>query len=223
MLRFLFVILLLLVGCVLAAGLPGESPPPDLVNQIQPRLRAGQAESLVFIQNVETSAVASFTSGAGRNHYRYNFTVDDAAYSAIFFEGDWTENEIASLETGTATLVGFWDTFQNQPSFVTKLVIPSVLATGEHESEARQLQRPLIRIDDAQTNDIEKFVSRAQRTHVRFSFDVEGYPQGFRGIVYEGDWNSYLLNVLRSGSADMIGYWDEYAGEPFFVLVRLED
>lgn len=62
---------------------------------------------------------------------------------------------------------------------------------------------------------VEKFVSRSKKTHIRFEFTVNG--KTYKGIFYEGDWNSDHLAALRSGKATLVGYWDTYRGGPSFV------
>jgi len=105
-----------------ALALPGITPPPELIYEIQPRLRKGQAEALVLVQDALIEQLHTFKSAAGLTHLRFIFTIGPESHSAIMFEPDWTAEERYLLESGRASLVGIWETFQGKPSFTTKLV-----------------------------------------------------------------------------------------------------
>lgn len=85
----------------------------------------------------------------------------------------------------------------------------SAPATSDSES------RPLVEIRQAAITKVEKFISRSKKIHIRFEFKVSG--KTYKGIFFEGDWNSDHLAALRYGKATLIGYWDTYMGSPSFV------
>jgi hypothetical protein len=200
-------------------ALPGVQVSPEMVLAVEDRLREGQDQRLVLVQNAAIDGVNAYRSQAGKTHYRFLLSSEGSSYSAIMFEGDWTEEEVAILRSGRADLIGFWETFQGAPSFTTKLVFASA---GEAPSEQPDRTREYVRVEAESIGGVEPFVSKAQKMHVRFTFSVSGYPGPFEGVVYEGDWDNDLLSTLRSGRATMIGYWDEYQDEPYFVLTRVE-
>lgn len=223
MLRTAFLMFVYLVLSTFVYALPGAQAPQALINQISSRLRYGEAEKLVFVENADVRHVEAFTSQAENRHYSYLFTISHVTYAAIFFEGDWTTEQTALLESGNVNLVGWWDVYQGEPSFVTKLVLPSSAPENINtEASAASSEEKLLKIEDAAIDDLEKFVSKARKMHVRFTFTVPGYAEIYEGIVYEGDWNTDILDVLRSGQATLIGYWDSYEGEPFFVMLRVK-
>lgn len=210
----------------------GVTPPPGLLIKVHEagRLLDGQEARLVWLEDVEVSAVERFTSNSSREHLRFSLHVDGQRFGAIFYAFDWTDEDLRRLQTGRVSLIGLWETFQGEPSFVAKWAEASdgaYLSSGNHSStqgsaNAHSSSRELVRIANAQTYGVEKFVSKSLRMHVRFGFTLDGDPRSFDGVIYEGVWSSSLLDSLRQGTATLVGYWDEFQDSPSFVLERVE-
>lgn len=223
---------LTLLAAAAALAQPGNAPPPGLLIKVETagRLQAGQAEDLVYVENVAVSELQRFESSSGRTHLTFTFDVGGERFAAIMYEGDWSEAEEERLGSGTVSLIGLWDEYRGAPSLTTKWVEgaedvaarSAAPATAEATADAAQDHRELILIEGAAVSQVEKFVSRATKMHVRFVLQAPGDERAFQGIVYEGSWNSDTLAVLRSGTANLVGYWDDYQGEPSFVLTKLE-
>lgn len=136
------------------------------------------------------------------------------------YGGDWGDAEEALLSSGRVNLVGLWGEYNSAPSLTTKWVeaAPAEPAAG---NEARQ-DHDLVFIEGAAVSQVTKFVSRSLKMHVRFVLQAPGDVRELQGVAYEGTWNSDMLETLRSGTANLVGYWDEYQDAPSFVLLRLE-
>jgi len=223
------IVLLLALGGV-AFGQPGVPPPPGLLVKVQQsgRILDGQAPDLVWLENVGVEDLEAFTSQADRTHLRFEIVRAGERYSAIMYAFDWGEVDRNRLASGRVHLVGLWDEYRGEPSFVAKWVEVDAedADATDFDSEGSVAEAPsprtLVRIADARPVNVEKFVSRALRMHARFTFMVPDDPATYEGIVYEGDWDTELLDVLRSGYATMIGYWNTDGDEPFFVVQRVD-
>lgn len=79
---------------------------------------------LVEIRQARITKVEKFFSRSKKTHFRFEFVVNQKAYRGIMFEGDWNSDHVARLRSGKATLIGYWDTYQGNPSFVAKTVKP---------------------------------------------------------------------------------------------------
>ncbi len=215
------------LASLLSFGLaqPGSPPPLGLVLKIETaqRLRQGQLEKLVWIERATAKRVEVFTSRSGRTHVRFDFEANGEWFSAIMFAGEWTETEVSLLRSQEVSLIGLWDRYGGAHSLVTKWVtLANAYADPYETAQAVDRERDMVSIENAHTYDITKFVSRSTRMHARFKFRVAGRSDEFSGIVYEGVWNTDLLDRLRSGTANLVGYWEEYQGEPSFVLRAVE-
>lgn len=223
------IVLLLALGGV-ALGQPGAPPPPGLLVKVQQsgRILDGQAPDLVWLEGVGVEDLETFTSQADRTHLRFQIVPAGERYSAIMYAFDWGEADRDRLASGRVGLVGLWDEYRGEPSFVVKWVeadaedadAPDTASEGT--VDVTPPSRTLVRIDDARPANVDKFVSRALRMHARFTFTVTDDPATYEGIVYEGDWDTELLDVLRSGQATMTGYWNSDGDEPFFVVQRVD-
>lgn len=98
------------------------------------------------------------------------------------------------------------------------LIIFVLIATGAFA----QVSRTKVQIELAIVvpGSVEKFVSKSQKTHVRFQFEVDS--KRFYGVMCEGDWNSDALNALRSGRVSLTGAWDKFNGNDSFVTWKVE-
>ena len=205
---------------------PGNAPPPGLLIKAETagQIQTAQEAALVYLDNVEVIDVQRLESSSGRTHLTFNVVVAEGRYAAIMYDGDWNETDEARLNTGKVSLLGEWDEYQGAPSFITKWVEAEV-APADSEALAvdkAPKERDLVLIEGAAISQVTKFVSRSLKMHVRFVLQASGDGRELTGIVYEGNWSSDMLEVLRSGTANLVGYWDEYQGAPSFVLEKLE-
>lgn len=206
---------------------PGNTPPPGLMIKIEAsgRLLDGQVAELVYLTDATITDLQNFESSNGRTHLSFTVTIGGESYSAIMYGGDWGETDEVRLTSGVVDLVGLWDEYNGASSFVAKWVEGEgdVQTNALVASEVAGLNAPdLVLVEGATITDVNKFVSASLKMHVRFLLKAPDDNRTFAGIAYEGDWNSDTLAVLRSGSANLVGYWDEYQGEPSFVLRGLE-
>lgn len=95
------------------------------------------------------------------------------------------------------------------------LPLSPAIVQGAPPSTDSDTRPALVEIRQARITQVEKFISRSKKTHFRFEFVVN--QKTYRGIMFEGDWNSDHVARLRSGKATLIGYWDTYQGTPSFV------
>jgi hypothetical protein len=113
--------------------------------------------------------------------------------------------------TGPNPTATSWSGPQSRPEAAEK----SIFFAQRNPSGSEEDRPPLVEIRQVRISKVEKFISRSKRTHFRFEFTVNG--KRYRGIIFEGDWNSDHLARLRSGKATLIGYWDTHMGNPSFV------
>ncbi len=218
---------LLLITASASYAQPGSTPPPDLLIRAETagRIQPGQEAALVYLENVDIVELQRFDSSSGRTHLTFDVVAAENRYAAIMYDGDWNEVDETQLNAGTANLIGEWDEHQGLPSFTTKWVETAEVAPAEPTATAANEapeERDLVLIENAGIAQVTKFVSRSQKTHVRFMLQAPGDDRELGGIVYGGNWDSDMLAVLRSGTANLVGYWDEYQGAPSFVLEKLE-
>jgi hypothetical protein len=210
-----------------ALAQPGEVPPPGLLIKVETsgRLQDGQETDLVYLEGVGISDLQRFESSAGRTHLTFTVDVGGEQFSAIMYGGDWGDAEEARLGSGTVSLLGLWDEYNGAPSLTTKWVEgadENLAETEEAPTDEVQEEHDLVLIEGAMVSDVTKFVSKSLKMHVRFVLQAPGDDRSLSGIAYEGSWNSDMLETLRSGTANLVGYWDEYQGSPSFVLLKLE-
>jgi hypothetical protein len=230
--RFVLPYLLLLGFCF---ALPGGQPPAEVLSRAIATGRVSQNEQarLRWIPSAHAEQVEVFTSSTGRTHVRFLLVNGEReAYRAIMYQGDWTPEDKALLEGGAVGLLGYWESYRGEPSFVAVWLTPAEAVTGataQASPPASAAPRPsttpakpqptLLQIRQASVSKVEKFISQSKKIHIRFEFVVNG--KRYRGIMFEGDWNTDYLNRLRSGKATLIGYWDTYEGSPSFVTKRV--
>lgn len=212
---------LLIAGLLMfsaAAALPGVSTSPQALG-LNLALKSGEVSKLVYINGAQIRNVQPFVSAAGRTHLKFSFTAEGEVHQAIIFAGEWKPADQAQLARGTASLVGVWDSFANQPSLTVKKVSATAFSP---QGQAAPARAQVVRIDRAQVNvpSIRKFTSSAQKVHVTYTFTVAG--KVYQGVVYAGTWTSATLEALRSGRATLYGTWSTYAGKPSFITTRVD-
>lgn len=206
----------------IAAELPGVTPPSELLESIaqEANLTPDELSGYLWVTGVEVKQVQRFISAAGKEHIRFLMFFQGKPYSAIMYEGDWTEKDFQNLKSGQVGLLGAWDLFRGQPSFEVKYVRPlHGSPANSPTSPTSTAKKPLVQIRGAKVSAVEKYISSSQRQHVRYQFLVNG--KTYWGIAFAGDWNSDMLQLLRSGTVTLIGYWDEFEGQPSFVTTKV--
>lgn len=224
--RYLVVLATTLVVTMPVFALPGNAPPDGLLSKLETsgRLRDGQETELVYLNGVQVSDLQRFGSNKGRTHLTFTITIGDTTYPGIMYDGEWVEVDESRLNTGTVALIGLWDEYDGAPSFTTKWVEnPEDAQVAETRAEGKVKDREdLVLLERTKVSEVSKFVSSSLKMHVRFLLQAQGDDRIFQGVAYEGDWNADTLAALRYGSANLVGYWDEFQGEPSFVLQGLE-
>ncbi|HEX2864340.1 MAG TPA: hypothetical protein VHN99_07205 [Deinococcales bacterium] len=217
-----FAVFLILGLAVLpaAAALPGTKPPASVLAPAARHVRSSSERAkLVWIASARITNVESFTSKAGKKHVGFTLTAGGETHDAIAYQGDWTANDLVQLRTGAAGLVGFWTTYQGQPSFTTKAIlkpqgaVPSSFAAN---AEKAPDGTPLKKIAGASITNVETFTSQAGKKHLRFRLTVSG--KSYAAIIYEGNWDAAMLARLKTGRATLIGYWDKYGNDDSFIV-----
>ena len=113
---------------VLAQSARGDAAPP-----IQPWNRSALAVPLgaatsrigetLLVGPLTAIDVEPFTSRAGRQHLRLVLADAETTAQGIVFQGDWTEDHVALLESGAPVVVtAEIDEFRDRPSLVLKRV-----------------------------------------------------------------------------------------------------
>ena len=205
-----------------ASALPGNTTTPQALG-LNLALRPEEQSQLVVIENARVSKVEAFRSQAGRDHLRFQISTDGESYPAIKFNTSYTQATAQALEGGPVRLVGIWSSYRGEPSFTVMKVLAqaAVRPVAGNQATGNVPAGTLLRIDSAVITvaSIEKYTSAAHKVHVLYNFKVGA--KAYQGVLYDGDWTSKTLNVLRSGHATLYGTWSEYRSQPSFVTKRV--